>query len=168
MNVGSIPAASAKLALHVSTLSDNSTDLGYKVGMKQVIPSRTPEYRSLYNKQRNKKLFEERRASLIALLGGRCVICESTKDLQFDHKDPSQKKFKVACSLGRSMTALLEEASKCQLLCVECHRKKTSRERWEKAEASLKHGTLNAYYKHGCRCNECRKARSAHYFATKQ
>jgi len=123
-------------------------------------PSREPAYISKYNRA----LFAKRRAILRAHLGGRCAVCGSVDDLQFDHIDPSTKRFKVASGLGRSMKALLEEAAKCQLLCVACHREKTSRERAAKARANMKHGKLSTYYRHKCRCAACKKARSDYYF----
>lgn len=65
------------------------------------------------------------RAELLAVLGGKCSWCESTEDLQFDHKDPRTKLFDIASGLDRPRTQLLAEVRKCQLLCGPHHREKT-------------------------------------------
>lgn len=71
--------------------------------------------------RRNAKL------KLIEEAGGRCVLCgydEFPGALQFHHLDPSRKSFGLAMrGLTRSIEALREEASKCVLLCANCHAK---------------------------------------------
>lgn len=71
--------------------------------------------------RRNAKL------KLIEEAGGRCVLCgydEFPGALQFHHLDPSQKSFGLAMrGLTRSIEALRLEASKCVLLCANCHAK---------------------------------------------
>jgi hypothetical protein len=42
--------------------------------------------------------------------------------MQFDHVDPAQKRFNVASSWCRSQVAILEEATKCDIVCPNCHR----------------------------------------------
>jgi len=54
--------------------------------------------------------------------------------MDFDHRDPSQKKFDL-CSgraLLKSREQLLEEAAKCDVVCANCHRLRTRRQhrRW--------------------------------------
>ena len=46
------------------------------------------------------------------------LACGATEDLEFDHIDPSTKVFAVMAGLSRAWDALVEEASKCQLLCL--------------------------------------------------
>jgi hypothetical protein len=65
----------------------------------------------------NKAYRRERRARLIEMLGGKCVRCGSTEGLQFDHIDPSTKRFAVGSSMSKAWDELVEEALKCQLLC---------------------------------------------------
>lgn len=69
---------------------------------------------------RNKKL-----RMLREHLGGKCVGCGVTENLQFDHIDRTQKSFSISENRDKSYDVLLEEAEKCQLLCKDCHRIKT-------------------------------------------
>jgi len=62
-----------------------------------------------------------RRERLIEMLGGACVRCGATDDLEFDHIDPATKAFAVGSDMSRAWSKLVEEALKCQLLCFECH-----------------------------------------------
>jgi 5-methylcytosine-specific restriction endonuclease McrA len=39
-----------------------------------------------------------RRAELIEMLGGRCVRCGAVEDLEFDHIDPTTKRFAVGAN----------------------------------------------------------------------
>ena len=120
------------------------------------------------HRQRQRRLRKRRHAMLISKLGGKCAICGSQENLQFDHIDPDNKDFNIVSNLGsKKMTILLEEITKCQLLCRTHHLEKTSKERKEKSKANLKHGTLNAYYRHKCRCLPCKRARSDYYFKNK-
>ena len=88
------------------------------------------ELRRLYDLKRiaikeqyDKERREANRDFLISHLGGKCVKCESTDRLEFDHINPNDKSFNVQGSLGSSLERLLEEAKKCQLLCYGCHLK---------------------------------------------
>jgi 5-methylcytosine-specific restriction endonuclease McrA len=63
------------------------------------------------------------------MLGGRCVRCGSTEDLEFDHIDPTTKWFPVGAGMSRAWDVLVEEALKCQLLCPPCHREKGAKDR---------------------------------------
>lgn len=69
---------------------------------------------------KNKKL------KLIDMLGGSCNVCGYNKNyscLAFHHKDPSIKKFGIDSRNCSRFTweVLLEEASKCSVLCMNCH-----------------------------------------------
>lgn len=78
-----------------------------------------------------------RKQEAIAFLGGVCVVCGTTEDLEFDHIHPGTVSFRVAMNLHRRWETLLPELEKCQLLCFECHKDKTERER--KARYLLTH-----------------------------
>jgi hypothetical protein len=67
-----------------------------------------------------------RKINIINDLGIRCELCGYNKNLSslcFHHRDPSQKLFNLDASnmANRSLKSLLFEASKCQLLCMNCH-----------------------------------------------
>jgi hypothetical protein len=100
----------------------------------------------------------KRRQEFIELLGGKCIKCNSTEDLEFDHIDPETKLFSIGNIWWKSYTILLEEVKKCQLLCYDCHKEKTIKERSLPEDRPIKHGTLTAYTSRKCRCTECRKA----------
>jgi hypothetical protein len=93
-----------------------------------------------------------RRTKLIELLGGRCIRCGTTDDLEFDHIDPSTKRFAICSDLTRAWSELLEELAKCQLLCRPCHIDKGA-EDWP----PVAHG-LYMYEYYRCRCEVCRAA----------
>ncbi len=65
------------------------------------------------------------KARLIAEAGGRCRLCgygRCQAALQFHHLDPGQKSFALSLrGVTRSIADLRAEASKCVLLCANCH-----------------------------------------------
>jgi 5-methylcytosine-specific restriction endonuclease McrA len=87
-------------------------------------------------------------------LGGKCVVCGATEDLEFDHIDPSTKLANVCDSAAFGDQRFWAEVVKCQLLCPSCHQAKTAREQgW-----TTGHGR-GRMYDNGCRCRECRDAK---------
>lgn len=118
----------------------------------------TPEY------QRKRK--RERRKKFLMLLGGRCAVCGSQKNLQFDHLDPKKKKFHIARMINAPEDVVQKEVEKCQLLCEDCHRLKT-KEKWEYALPESPHGSLWRYKKYKCRCDKCKAAMSRYYHQNK-
>lgn len=63
----------------------------------------------------------ERRKVLIEYLGGKCVGCGVTENLQFDHIVRADKSFTLGRCFDLSWDKLYAEADKCQLLCKKCH-----------------------------------------------
>jgi hypothetical protein len=104
----------------------------------------------------NKSWRQARRARLIEMLGGKCVRCGATEDLEFDHIDPSAKSFGVCAGLSKAWDVLVEEAAKCQLLCKPCHVAKGAEDRPE-----LAHGSHYVYWYWNCRCGPCKAANAA-------
>jgi len=74
---------------------------------------------------------KERRAHCIEYLGGKCVKCGTTHNLQFDHIKREGKKYTIGGKLTYKFDYLKEELDKCQLLCAPCHLDKTAKE-WTK------------------------------------
>ena len=69
----------------------------------------------------------KRKLYLIELLGGCCKFCKYDKNLsalEFHHRDPNGKdsQLDMRTLSNRSMEYILEEVSKCDLLCSNCHR----------------------------------------------
>ena len=96
--------------------------------------------RAAYQRDYNKVWKQARRARLIEMLGGKCVRCEATENVEFDHIDPSTKVFAVCSALDKAWDVLVEEASKTQLLCKPCHVAKGAEDRPE-----LPHGVYYVY-----------------------
>lgn len=96
------------------------------------------------------------KAKLIEMLGGKCVCCGTTKQLEFDHIDPAIVSFRIGRKLGTyGIDILIAEAKKCQLLCTDCHLDKTLKENGKNRAI---HGSAGMYSNHGCRCQMCRSA----------
>ena len=53
-----------------------------------------------------------------------CVRCGGKDKLEFHHKDPSKKKYKISkiISSGLSWEKVLAEIDKCEPLCYKCHK----------------------------------------------
>ena len=96
------------------------------------------------------------------LLGGHCVRCDTTEDLEFDHIIPGSRTFLISIGIakGYSRARLEAELQKCQLLCKSCHRKKSV----ECDEISHggridEHGTEAYRQRMKCECELCLQAR---------
>lgn len=75
------------------------------------------------------RLRREQTALLQELRDVPCTDCRQRFPffaMEFDHRDPTAKAFEVTRMLGRLTTAeLLLEANKCDIVCANCHRKRT-------------------------------------------
>lgn len=94
--------------------------------------------------------YAKRRADYFA--GKSCTGCGATESLELDHIDPSQKISHRIWSWSAERRAA--EIAKCQILCTDCHREKTSADR----AARVQHGTEWSWRK-GCRCTPCVEAK---------
>jgi len=115
-----------------------------------------------YTRKYNQQFRHERIRRAHQLLGGECCECGAMEDLdnptlEIDHINPKDKLFEVATRISASEEKFLAELDKCQLLCHDCHMKKTISERGQKA-AKGTHGTLSAY--RYCKCKLCKEAYS--------
>lgn len=111
------------------------------------------EYMNRYMQER----YTERMSTAIAKLGGKCVRCPTVSNLQLDHINPATKSFTIGKLWSIAKETFLNELTKCQLLCVDCHIEKTRIEQ-NQDDARKVHGTLSSY--RYCRCELCRKAHS--------
>lgn len=98
------------------------------------------------NNYQNQWLKDRRNAWLKE--NGPCKHCGSWENLEVDHIDPAQKVTHRVWSWREERR--LVELAKCQVLCHDCHEKKT----WDETRATRKHGTVNGY-RLGCRCQNC-------------
>jgi hypothetical protein len=125
---------------------------------KETLQAYQKRYREQHREQTHEYLHDwrlKRRAWAEEQLGGKCVRCGSTENLQFDHIDPATKTQAISRMWGSAEALLLAELQKCQLLCKPCHQAKTSEIGWSKAE----HGSESMYGYHHCRCEVCVAAR---------
>lgn len=95
--------------------------------------------------------YHQRRTEGIIRLGGKCVNCETTEKLEFDHIDPKEKSFSVAKLWSVNKNLFWSEINKCQLLCQPCHILKTHR---DNGTIPGSHGRTR--YRQGCRCETCK------------
>jgi hypothetical protein len=95
----------------------------YRENKEQLNEKRVPYFNS-----RRTLLKEEARKKL----GGKCLWCGTTENLEFDHIDPAQKQFTIS-SFPCSLEMWWKEVEKCRLLCKVCHKKHSD------AEMSAKH-----------------------------
>lgn len=98
--------------------------------------------------ERAARIRANRLAEAREYLGGRCVRCGATKDLEFDHIEPENKVANLTV-LALLRETFWAEVAKCQLLCIEHHREKTASER-----VPWKHGVYGFRAKK-CRCDIC-------------
>lgn len=78
-----------------------------------------------YMREYMAKRWEKRRIAAIKQLGGKCISCGSVENLQFDHKDAKDKSFAISKNSSMKESIWQEELKKCQLLCQDCHIKKS-------------------------------------------
>jgi hypothetical protein len=83
--------------------------------------------------ERRKELLEEAKKKL----GGKCVCCGINENLEFDHIDDAKKVHNVANAVRNTREVFWDEVSKCQLLCVKCHSKKTTAQKRAKQKLWL-------------------------------
>lgn len=102
---------------------------------------------------------ERRRQKLIDLLGGICIRCGTTKNLEFDHRDPVTKGFNLSGkALDKPWSEILIEAEKCQLLCHSHHLEKTI----ENGDIEVVEHGGGVSGKRNCSCVPC-KTKKAEY-----
>jgi hypothetical protein len=73
------------------------------------------------------------KVKLVEYFGSKCLDCKYEGPpfmFDFDHRDPSKKEFSISAKgCTRSFDKLLAEASKCDLVCANCHRMRTHKQR---------------------------------------
>jgi hypothetical protein len=96
--------------------------------MKGYVYPKLPVYNE-WTRQWQKARRLENKLKLIRSLGGRCADCKCDLTVHpeiadFDHRPGTEKRFKINESV-RSLKRLTCEASKCDLVCANCHRIRT-------------------------------------------
>jgi len=110
------------------------------------------------SKEYARQRWQARKELALERLEGKCAGCGSSEDLQFDHIDPSTKEHKISSIYTYSMERFLAEVDKCQLLCRECHEKKSIKDAGKESSKGL-HGSRSAARHCGPpMCDACREA----------
>lgn len=106
---------------------------------------RTREDSAAYMRRR----YAERRALALSKLGGECGECgeKEAEKLRVVPRLARWKKLRFARVFSLSEKNFLEELKKFKLLCEKC--------KDSEKEAAYTHGGYHAYYRRGCRCDEC-------------
>lgn len=109
-----------------------------------------------------------RRNKLIEMSGGKCKECDSSENLEFNHINRQDKNFILSgFNLDKPWALIIEEHSKCELLCSN-HHKEYTRTQWQNGELAAWNKDLHGDYKHGsprtyhelkCRCEKCKLAK---------
>jgi hypothetical protein len=96
-------------------------------------PVTAAELADLRRKRRNAKSYRHQkkeraqlRGELLASRGGRCEACgygRASSALEFHHRDAALKEFTLS-RVGTSRARVWAEATKCDLLCANCHRRR--------------------------------------------
>ncbi len=114
----------------------------YKLN-KEKISEKKAEYYQLNNekvREQKREYSKKRKELCLEYLGGKCVVCGTTHNLQFDHIKREGKKYEISTKLTNKWDNLKEELDKCQLLCAPCHLEKTAKE-W----ADITHKTVPVF-----------------------
>lgn len=117
--------------------------------------AKNPEKYNSYMNEYMKKRYRQRMDRAIDILGGKCVECGTTDNLQLDHVDPTTKTYDFNKIWNRSLDVFDAELEKAQLLCKEHHQAKTL------VQLSVEHGGGKSG-KRNCKCLPC-KAKKAEY-----
>ena len=113
-----------------------------------------------YMRQYKKMDYKRKRDEMIEMLGGSCAECGSMERLEIDHIDRDKKQINISAVHSHKQDDREKELKNCQVLCKDCHVRKTTIERGMKPARGT-HGTLSSY--RYCKCDLCRKAKSSHH-----
>lgn len=94
------------------------------------------EYERNRYKNGDRKRKEQNRANTVArrrqflwdlLSKSACLVCGETDPLvlEFDHRDPAEKSYEISDMFYLSQIKIQEEIDKCNILCCNCHRRRT-------------------------------------------
>lgn len=90
-------------------------------------PAATQQLR--YRREAWRKRHDEQTAILDGFRARPCMDCGvgfHLRVMQFDHRDPSRKRYVVSQMPGRvKLVTLIEEIAKCDVVCANCHRVRT-------------------------------------------
>ena len=115
----------------------------YKEHRKTYYVEHYAKYSDAYReraKLRRLKLKRQNQINLVKYMHDKsCAHCAENdiRVLEFDHINPANKSFSIARAIndGKSWDIILTEINKCQILCSNCHKKRTATQYgWFKAQ----------------------------------
>lgn len=115
--------------------------------------ARNREQYNAYMRDYILKRYHRRMTEARTFLGGKCVECGSSNNLQLDHIDRKTKEGTVANIWSYSKEKFWKEVKKCQLLCQPCHIVKGRK--FGDVMPATTHGKSTMYDYHRCRCDIC-------------
>lgn len=85
-------------------------------------------------KEANKKRYLKFKSFIDLQKSKPCIDCKQQYSpwiMQFDHRNPLEKKYTIADLLNRmrSMHLIVEEIAKCDVVCANCHAERTHKQR---------------------------------------
>lgn len=85
--------------------------------------------REYFNQKRNEQKYRIAKIIDDIISKAKCLYCPENdpRCLDFHHRDPKTKKFKIGAAVGEavSLKLLFKELNKCDIVCANCHRKIT-------------------------------------------
>lgn len=87
--------------------------------------------------------------------------CGSAGRFEIDHIDKTTRVYRFPHFFKTRDEIFYAELAKCQILCRDCHMKKSIAERGRRYGKGV-YGTVTYHDHHDCRCDKCRKANSMH------
>ncbi len=86
-----------------------------------------------YHREYSRNYYHKRMTEIKNRLGGKCVLCDSTENLEIHHLDPLTKKYNISKKvLSIKYDDLDDELNKCVLLCHKCHIKESKKQTLER------------------------------------
>lgn len=104
-----------------------------------------------YMREYMRQYSADRRQKALGLLGGKCVVCGSTQNLEIDHIDPTTKSFTLARGWHHAWDKVVKELEKCQILCSTHHIEKSKIDN----KKEITHGRYWSAYVYKCKCEIC-------------
>lgn len=138
-----------------STISDTLSGL---LKYAEIFLEAAKSPRADYMREYMANRYHSKRQGVIDRLGGKCSHCGSKKGpFHLDHIDKSKKTMRASDLHSVNDTKFENEVKNLQILCQDCHKKKTH-DAWDYSTPKPRHGTYWMARHYKCQCPLCQKA----------